>query len=355
MIERNFSKAIEFELTRRQFLRWAGIGVAGALLPKKRLVGRVYARSRDNLYPLLGRVTQAAVLLHKKADPESDVLMEMDMDSVWQITGKVMGENDVSSNKIWYELDGKGFAHSRRIQPVKQIYNQPRMILPPEGCLGEVTIPFVDATKNIHRDSEIVYRLYYAATFWVLKSKLDERDQIWYELLDDRTYQVFYVPADYIRLVPDSELTPIFPEVPPESKKIVVDLGKQLLTAYQDENMVYTSRISSGVRFHEGGFATPKGNYHITRKRPCRHMAAAPSEFGSGFDLPGVPWVSYFTSDGIALHGAYWHNDFGVPYSHGCINMTPNSAKWIYRWSTPSVPPDRYYFAETNGTRIIIQ
>ena len=73
--------------------------------------------------------------------------MEMDMDSVWQITGKVMGENDVSSNKIWYELDGKGFAHSRRIQPVKQIYNQPRMILPPEGCLGEVTIPFVDATK----------------------------------------------------------------------------------------------------------------------------------------------------------------------------------------------------------------
>ncbi len=55
-------------------------------------------------------------------------------------------------------------------------------------------------------------------------------------------------------------------------------------------------------------------------------MANAPSGDYTGFDLPGVPWVSYFTSDGIALHGAYWHIDFGVPHSHGCVNMTPEAA-----------------------------
>ena len=119
-----------------------------------------------------------------------------------------------------------------------------------------------------------------------MKSKLDERDQIWYELLDDRTYQAFYVPADYIRLVPDSELTPISRGAA-RIQKIVVDLGKQLLTAYQ-ENMVYTS-ASRGGSFHEGGFATPRGNYHITENAHARHMAAAPANLAVGLICQGCP------------------------------------------------------------------
>lgn len=335
-------------------MRWAGLGFAGILLHKKGIF-RYHPPDDGDSYPLLGRVTQPAVPLYAEADVNSNIILEMDKDSVWRITGTAFGDDEVSPNKIWYELDHKGYTHSKRIQPVKRIFNQPKRILPPDGCLGEITVPFVDATKSIDLDSAIVYRLYYAATFWVLKSIVDDRDQVWYELLDDRTYRVFYVPAKNLRLVPDSELTPISPDVAPESKKIIVDLQKQYLTAFEDGRIVYLSRISSGVRFREGGFATPKGYYHITRKRPCRHMANPANDYGSGFDLPGVPWVSYFTSDGIALHGAYWHNDFGVPYSHGCINMTPQSAKWIYRWTTPTVPPDRYVYAELNGTRVIIQ
>ena len=164
---------------------------------------------------------------------------------------------------------------------------------------------------------------------------MDAKDNVWYRLLDDRTYRFFYVPGSNVRLIPDSELSAISPEIPSEDKKIIVDLTTQSMTAYAGERIVFMSRISSGIRLREGGFATPKGNYRITRKRPCRHMMTPPSEFGSGFDLPGVPWVSYFTSDGIALHGSYWHNDFGVPYSHGCVNMTPDAAKWVYRWTTP--------------------
>ena len=184
---------------------------------------------------------------------------------------------------------------------------------------------------------------------------MDAKDNVWYRLLDDRTYRFFYVPGSNVRLIPDSELSAISPEIPSEDKKIIVDLTTQSMTAYAGERIVFMSRISSGIRLREGGFATPKGNYRITRKRPCRHMMTPPSEFGSGFDLPGVPWVSYFTSDGIALHGSYWHNDFGVPYSHGCVNMTPDAAKWVYRWTTPTVPPDKYYYGDTNGTRVIIQ
>lgn len=58
----------------------------------------------------------------------------------------------------------------------------------------------------------------------------------------------------------------------------------------------------------------------------------------TGFDLPGVPWVQYITPNGISFHGTFWHNDFGRPRSHGCINLSMNASKWLYRWSTPQVP-----------------
>ena len=54
-----------------------------------------------------------------------------------------------------------------------------------------------------------------------------------------------------------------------------------------------------------------------------------------GYDLPGVPWTCFFTTEGHAIHGAYWHDNFGIQMSHGCINMRSEKAKWIFRWTTP--------------------
>ncbi len=61
---------------------------------------------------------------------------------------------------------------------------------------------------------------------------------------------------------------------------------------------------------------------------------------GRGYDLPGVPWVSFFTGNGISFHGTYWHNNYGTPLSHGCVNLMPADARFVYLWSTPVVPPD---------------
>ncbi|MEJ2353252.1 MAG: L,D-transpeptidase, partial [Anaerolineales bacterium] len=55
---------------------------------------------------------------------------------------------------------------------------------------------------------------------------------------------------------------------------------------------------------------------------------------------------------GIAFHGTYWHNDYGRPRSHGCINLTSRAAKWIYRWTLPVVPPDQQRVYEDFGTRV---
>ena len=73
------------------------------------------------------------------------------------------------------------------------------------------------------------------------------------------------------------------------------------------------------------------------------------------YHLPGVPWVSFFTGSGVALHGTYWHNDYGIPHSHGCINMTPQAAKWLYRWTLPSVPPEKLLVYGYVGTKVEIK
>ncbi|MCK7483271.1 MAG: L,D-transpeptidase [Candidatus Moduliflexus flocculans] len=75
----------------------------------------------------------------------------------------------------------------------------------------------------------------------------------------------------------------------------------------------------------------------------------------SGFDLPGVPWVIYIKENGIALHGTYWHNDYGRPRSHGCINLTPQAAKWLYRWTTPAVPLGKPLVYGYVGTRVDVK
>jgi lipoprotein-anchoring transpeptidase ErfK/SrfK len=63
--------------------------------------------------------------------------------------------------------------------------------------------------------------------------------------------------------------------------------------------------------------------------------------------------VTYFHWWGTAIHGTYWHNDFGRPRSHGCVNVPNEIAKWVYRWTTPAVPPDKQ-FVDEKGTTVLI-
>ena len=355
MSKPNAQTPFENKISRRRFLGLCGLSMAGLALPQRVWADSVIENPHNSRDILLGRVTQNGIKLYDAPSAEANVLKTLVMDSLREITDVTISKDEHSSNRIWYELEGMGFTHSGRIQPVKKKFNPTFQGIPEDGTLGEITIPFVDAYSHARKDSQKKYRYYYGSTFWVLGKTSDATGLCWYELFDDRYYRSYFVPGYAVRLVPKSELTPISPDVPPQEKEINIDLETQSLTAYEGEIPVFMSRISSGVFLREGGFTTPKGTYYTSRKRPCRHMANAPNEDYTGFDLPGVPWVSYFTSDGIALHGAYWHNDFGVPHSHGCVNMTPEAAKWIYRWTTPIVPHDQYFFSDETGTRVIVQ
>ena len=113
---------------------------------------------------------------------------------------------------------------------------------------------------------------------------------------------------------------------PETGKWIDVSIGRQTITAYQGSTPLKSVLVSTGVSWHP----TPVGRYKIYMKIASQAMSG-----GSGADayyLPGVPWVMYFAG-GNAIHGTYWHQNFGHPMSHGCVNLTIADAKWFYDWA----------------------
>jgi lipoprotein-anchoring transpeptidase ErfK/SrfK len=125
------------------------------------------------------------------------------------------------------------------------------------------------------------------------------------------------------------------------------------MIAYEFDEPVFMARVASGALFSNGDYTTPLGRHTTFHKRSSRHMARG-NLAANGYDLPGVPWNSYITEDGIAFHGTYWHNNFGHPRSHGCINLTPQAAKWVYLWTIPTVPPNEPGIYELTGTVVDI-
>jgi hypothetical protein len=110
-----------------------------------------------------------------------------------------------------------------------------------------------------------------------------------------------------------------------------VDLLQQVLVAYEGMRPVYATLISSGRRAH----STPEGVFRIWIKFSETNMSGRMAQ--SSYRVAHVPWTQFFLGD-FALHTAYWHDRFGQPASHGCINLAPRDARLLYGWSAPQVP-----------------
>ena len=307
----------------------------------------------DEFANLQGRIIDRTVWAYDEPNPKAKRKKLYWHDLVVPITNTTIGGDETAYNRVWYQLEAGGYAYSGGIQPVRTILNQPQEI-PTRGALGEVSVPFTDAYLEADLNSDLVYRLYYETVHWVTGAVAAADGSTWYRLLDDKFETYYYVPAKHIRLVSNEELAPLSPDVPNESKRVEVRLDEQLLLAYEKEKTVFATRISTGVKRLSGNYTTPDGDFITFHKRPTRHMAAGDIA-SNGFDLPGVPWVLYITKSGISFHGTYWHNDYGRPHSHGCLNMAPQAAKWLYRWTIPTVPPEKPLVYGYVGTRVEIK
>lgn len=140
-----------------------------------------------------------------------------------------------------------------------------------------------------------------------------------------------------------------------DSKRIYVDLNKQRLYAFENNNLIYDFPISSG----KTQTPTPTGDFRIWIKLRYTRMQG-----GSGagyYNLPNVPYTMYFYNTkvpkykGYGIHGAYWHNNFGHPMSHGCVNMKEGDVAQLYAWANPpSIKNVTYASVENPGTLITI-
>jgi hypothetical protein len=298
-----------------------------------------------------GRVLEEVVNVYTKPSFSSEKVREYWKDMVLPISEVTIGDDVPAYNRVWYRIRDEGYVHSGVIQPVRTELNQPSTDIPPEGTLAEVTVPYTDAHVGPAQSFPFGYRYYYATTHWVLSLVYNPDGEPWYHVLEDKWDHEYYAPASHLRIVPKVELTPLSPDVPPVAKRIEVRTQDQTVIAYEFDQPVFMTRAATGGHFSNGNFATPAGRHITFHKRPSRHMAAGNLAY-NGYDLPGVPWIVYFTESGVSFHGTYWHNNYGHPRSHGCVNLTPRAAKWLYRWTIPVVPPDSQDVYEDYGTAV---
>lgn len=120
--------------------------------------------------------------------------------------------------------------------------------------------------------------------------------------------------------------------IPAGAKWVHFDLAEQTMVAYEGDRPVMATLISSG----RDPFRTPTGDWKTDRLYLTKTMRGKDPVDGI-YDVEEVPWVLFYFR-GYAAHGAYWHNDFGRVRSHGCTNLAPLDARWLYEWSSHQAP-----------------
>lgn len=303
--------------------------------------------------PKMGRIVSNLVDIYDSPSLDGKVLKTYWKDLVLPITKVTIGSGEPAHNRIWYEMNGEGFVHSGSVQPVQISLNKVVDNIPEKGVLAEVTVPYTDACWNPIFPKMTAYRLYYETTHWVTDTVQDSHGQTWYEILEDFYQFKYYVNANHLRIIPSEEVTMLSPDVPPEEKKIEIRLNDQIVIAYEGDSPVQMIRCSAGIKSGSHSL-TPTGSFTTDYKRPSRHMVNGSHAAMNTYDLPGVPWVSFLNEDGISFHGTFWHNDFGKPRSHGCINLPSSAAKWVYRWTSPLVPYEEQTYFKRAGTLVEI-
>ena len=134
-------------------------------------------------------------------------------------------------------------------------------------------------------------------------------------------------------------------------KKIEVDLTTQKLYAYENNQVVYEFLVSTGTWDR-----TPTGTFKIWAKIRSQKMSGGSKELGTYYYLPNVPYTMYFYKD-FGLHGTYWHNNFGVPMSHGCVNLPTIMAEKLFYWTTPVLAEGKNSVIASQknpGTRVVV-
>ncbi|MBP9669357.1 MAG: L,D-transpeptidase family protein [Candidatus Pacebacteria bacterium] len=206
-----------------------------------------------------------------------------------------------------------------------------------EGCGPYFEGPCVNVRGGAGEGYAVVQKLRMGAVVEVDRAVYAD-GRTWYHIthrdwlrFPERAGNNWYIASDYVRHFVDDSAVEIPVGSPAQgNKSLIVDRSDQKMYAYDGDILYRTLDISTGLRVTP----TPRGIFTIYKKTPSRYMQGPIAGISDQYyDLPGVPWNLYFTAEGAVVHGAYWHDKFGQPWSHGCVNLPPAEAQDIYQWA----------------------
>jgi len=354
------------DFSRRDFLKVAGVGLGAlAFNPFKieAYYDTLYAPKRLPQFPvseIIGRVVDDTDV---RSRPDNSQLLNNSVgvigaDTLISWGREVIGKVVELTNQKYLETP-QGYIWSSRVQPTRNLPNTPITEMPAgqPGFWVEVTVPYVDLTlegtvaspwlKSL-QEHNFPPRVYYGQTLWVDKIRQNNGfvEYRWNEDANGHGYgygaygEFFWLDGAGVKVLTEADVAPISPDIDPAEKKIVANITYQTLSCFEGTNEVFFCRISSGQKFDSTGaesdvLATPVGDLSAWWKIISKNMTAGNEQ--AGYSTPAVPWCTFISGEGVAIHGAFWHNDFGERRSHGCINVRPEEAKWIFRWTTPYI------------------
>ena len=350
---------MKHNFSRRDFLRVAGVGL-GALAFKPFNFESFYIPKRLPQFPdseIIGRLVDQTDI---RSRPTNDPLLNtaigtLPADHLIPWEREVIGSVVALMNQKYLETP-QGYIWSSRVQPTRNLPNTPITEIPTgqPGFWVEVTVPYVELTLDTAPISPWIQslikfnfppRAYYGQVLWIdqIRQSNGFVEYRWNESLGHGYGfgDIFWADGAGLKVLTEQDVTPISPDIDPAEKKIVADLTYQTLSCFEGSDEVYFCRISSGAKYDPltGAVseerATPVGDLNTHWKILSLNMSGGGS--AAGYSTPAVPWDTVISGEGIAIHGAFWHNDFGERRSHGCINVKPEDAKWIFRWTTPYI------------------
>ncbi len=338
-------------ISRRDFLKLVALSTGAlAFRPLRKLSLPEFPQADK-----LGRITVGKMDVFAKPDGSGPPIGALYEDQVVPWIHEIVGSMPGRLNQRFVETPN-GYVWGGYVQPLWNRPNVPVTNLPTTslgpGMWVEVTIPYVDLVLDNPpaRAPWLQYaisinlppRFYYSQVVWADQIRTDESGQVWYRLNEKYgSGDIFWGQAEAFRPITAEEISPISPDV--TDKRIVVRVWDQTLSCFEGNTEVYFARISSGALYDAWGnrvdaWETPVGDSPIWRKAVSLPLSGGSA--AAGWSLPADGWISLFVGTGVAIHSTYWHNNYGEPSSRGCVNASPEDAKWVFRWSLPQVPYD---------------
>ncbi|MFN8598320.1 MAG: L,D-transpeptidase [Anaerolineae bacterium] len=240
----------------------------------------------------------------------------------------------ISGDQKYYQINANEYVNAKNLAVIRPTSFQgtPLTATPdkPFGWMVYSAKPTMTAGGAMAGDAKTIAR--YTPITVLEEQKVD--DLTWYRIGDSQWVDQKKVALIFPHARPDG--------VGPNDKWIDVNTFEQTLAAYEGDRMVYATLVSSGLP----QWSTDPGLFRVYAKVKMAKMSGREG-LADYYFLEDVPYATYFNKD-MALHAAYWHDKFGFKHSHGCVNLPPLDAEWIYNWTTPApdgsnwtVVPDR--------------